>query len=143
MSLESNQDITKIPVHHPKTREVINVTIAAGPVIIRDGKVLLVRNNENLKFPGGTVRMGETYEEAMRREFREEMGSEVEISGEPITTSFRNSSNFYLLVHYPCRITNENFTPDSEIKEWGWFDINNIPKNSFPNVAEVLKQIEL
>jgi 8-oxo-dGTP diphosphatase len=53
-----------------------------GGVVVRDGKVLLIRRGkEPLKgrwvIPGGTVELGETLEQAVAREVREETGIEV------------------------------------------------------------------
>jgi mutator protein MutT len=60
------------------TRPVVGV----GGVVIHDGGVVLIRRGkEPLKgrwsVPGGTVELGETLEEAVVRELREETGLEV------------------------------------------------------------------
>ena len=46
-------------------------------VIIRDGKVLLQRDGTEYALVGGHVQMGETGEEAVVREFREELGADI------------------------------------------------------------------
>jgi 8-oxo-dGTP diphosphatase len=56
--------------------------VGVGGVVVRDGKVLLIRRGkEPLKgrwvIPGGTVELGETLEQAVAREMREETGIEV------------------------------------------------------------------
>ncbi len=53
--------------------------IAVGAVVIRDDKVLLVRrrdppNEGQWAIPGGSVRLGETLQEAAERDLREETG---------------------------------------------------------------------
>src|ERR1700761_8105482 len=60
--------------------------LAASVAIFRDGKVLLGERARSpgqglFSLPGGVVELGETLEEAARREVREETGLEVEISG--------------------------------------------------------------
>jgi 8-oxo-dGTP diphosphatase len=56
--------------------------VGVGAVVIRDGRVLLIRRGkEPLRgrwlVPGGTVELGETLQEAVVREVREETGLDV------------------------------------------------------------------
>jgi 8-oxo-dGTP diphosphatase len=62
------------------------VTTAEGvsALIVRDGRVLMVRRGKEpfegyWSLPGGRVEPGETPQEAVRREVREETGLEVEV----------------------------------------------------------------
>jgi 8-oxo-dGTP diphosphatase len=57
-------------------------SVGVGAVVIRDGRVLLIRRGkEPLRgrwlVPGGTVELGETLEEAVVREIREETALDV------------------------------------------------------------------
>ena len=57
------------------------VNIRAGAIILRDGKFLMVGSEKSdyLYSVGGRIRFGETAEEAVRREVREETGCELEV----------------------------------------------------------------
>ena len=65
-----------------KTIEVV------ATVIVRDRKVLCVQRPKNTKefvslkweFPGGKVEVGESREEALVREIREELSVDIEVS---------------------------------------------------------------
>jgi mutator protein MutT len=63
-------------------QEATRPSVGVGAVVIRDGRVLLIRRGkEPLRgrwlVPGGTVELGETLEEAVVREIREETALEV------------------------------------------------------------------
>ncbi len=58
-------------------------TVAVGGVVIYDGGVVLIRRGKQpllgeWSIPGGTLELGETLEEGLRRELKEETGLEVE-----------------------------------------------------------------
>jgi 8-oxo-dGTP diphosphatase len=80
--------------------------------VVRDasGRFLVARRapGQHLEglweFPGGTVEAGETAEEALARELREELGVTVEV-GAPITFSWhRDASREILLLFYRARL---------------------------------------
>ena len=57
------------------------------------------------EFPGGTVEQGESFDEALRRELREELGMEVEV-GSLFTTVDRAYTHFRMTLHvFHCRHT--------------------------------------
>ena len=58
--------------------------VAVGGIVVRDGRVLLVKRGREPSagrwtIPGGAVRLGERLQEAVARELREECGVEVEV----------------------------------------------------------------
>ena len=120
--------------------------IASGPVIIESGKVLLNREKkpygENLfMFPGGTVKNFDVpLEKECCRETKEEMGIEIEIL-RPLRTILTRRPGapelFVVLVHYLAKRLSA-ITPGADTIEWGWFDIQDLPKNCAPNVYEII-----
>lgn len=64
-----------------------NMTVVVAAIIERGGLVLVCRRREDgahplkWEFPGGKVELGESPEDALRRELREELGIAAEIGG--------------------------------------------------------------
>src|SRR5689334_17461611 len=60
------------------------IDVAAG-VIFSEGKILITqrRSDQHLgnlwEFPGGKVEMGESFEDCLKREIREELGIEISV----------------------------------------------------------------
>ena len=83
-----------------KTIEVV------ATVIVRDRKVLCVQRPKNTKefvslkweFPGGKVEVGESREEALVREIREELSVNIEVS-EFLMTVEHAYPDFHLTMH--------------------------------------------
>ena len=57
------------------------VNIRVGAIIIKDNKVLMVKNNRDDYYysVGGRIQFGETAEQAVKREVKEELGCEMEV----------------------------------------------------------------
>ena len=59
--------------------------VAVGAIVVKDGRVLLARRGKEpsrglWSVPGGAVRLGEELKAAAKREVREELGIEVELT---------------------------------------------------------------
>ena len=121
-----------------------NSIIASGPVIIEDNKVLLNKHGDDdfWKFCGGEVEdFNTSLEDNARREAREEMGIEIEISRplKPLMVK-RPDGSVVVLIHFLAKRLGE-IKPGPDIIEWNWFPIDNLPANCAPNIAEVLKNL--
>ena len=62
--------------------EFNHLVSCAALVTNQEGKILLVKSPwRGWEYPGGLIEPGETFQEALRREVREEAGVEIEITG--------------------------------------------------------------
>lgn len=125
------------------------VTIASGPVIIQDGKVLVDKHGEDTgwKFPGGKVRSGESFEEAALREVREELGIEVEIDSAPFVVAFMRerdgAQEHVILIHYRARIISGEPTPGRDVREFTWLSVDALPDDCMSNIRVAVKAFTL
>ena len=93
--------------HRPRASAPV---VVAAAVVIRDGCVLLTRRTEGQhlaglwEFPGGKLEDGESPEEALVRECREECGIEVEVAGILDVTHHRYPEKDVLLLFYRCEL---------------------------------------
>jgi ADP-ribose pyrophosphatase YjhB (NUDIX family) len=128
-----------------------NTIIASGPVIIENNKVLLNREIKSdgnaspyLMFPGGTVDdFSIPLENTAAREAKEELGIDIEIV-HPLRTLIvqrQDKEGIAILVHYLAKKIGD-ITPGQETVEWGWYDIDDLPKNCAQNVFEIIKDLK-
>lgn len=54
----------------------------------------LIRGREVVKFPGGGLELGEGLKDGLKREFKEELGIEIEVGNHFYTTDFFQASAF-------------------------------------------------
>ena len=129
-----------------------NSIIASGSVIIEeiDGKLCTLLNkhkktdtkpNPQWQFCGGEMEnFDQSLEETAKREVKEEMGIEIEIEKLiDVMLHKRDDGSIVILVHYLAKRIGE-IKPDEDIIEWKWFDINNLPGNSAPNIKPVIEE---
>jgi len=100
-----------------KTIEVV------ATVIVRDRKVLCVQRPKNTKefvslkweFPGGKVEVGESREEALVREIREELSVDIEVS-EFLMTVEHAYPDFHLTMHvFKCVLDQGEITLNEHV----------------------------
>lgn len=91
----------------------------AGLVRNREGKILLVNSPwRGWEYPGGLIEPGETFQEALHREIREEAGVEVEI--ERFVGICKNVEKDIVNIDFVCRYTGGELTTSEESTEVIW-----------------------
>jgi len=130
------------------------LNVRASGIIIHDNKILLHKNinEEHYALIGGRVAIGESSEEALKREVMEEMGKEVDII-EGLTTvenffQMKDSKYYEILFVHRLEFKNED---DKKILEtiknvegkdylrYEWIDIDEIEK--YPLKPKVIKDM--
>jgi ADP-ribose pyrophosphatase YjhB (NUDIX family) len=105
--------------------------VAAALPVDHDGRVILLRRGfepgQGLwTFPGGFVELGESVEEAARRETVEELGMAIEIDG--LVGVYSRAEERVVLIVYRARALGLPHT-SAEATEVRAFDVDNLPWN--------------
>ncbi|MDR2569760.1 MAG: NUDIX domain-containing protein [Oscillospiraceae bacterium] len=114
------------------------LVVGAGVIIYKDNMVLLQKRSDNLNWSnhGGSVNLGESVEDAAKRELKEETGliaNRLEFlniaSGEHMMYTYPNGDEVYIIeINYICNdYSGELLHSSDEVLELKWFDIDNLP----------------
>jgi 8-oxo-dGTP pyrophosphatase MutT (NUDIX family) len=120
----------------------MRIVIASGPVIIEKGKVLLDKHGKDKfwKFPGGRIRKRETLEECAIKRAKEELGISVKLTKPLKPMILWKEGDIIILIHYLAKRKGQ-IKPGKHVREYKWFDIKKLPKDTGPNINPVLKDI--
>lgn len=123
------------------------IKLKVGVAVVKQRKILLVREkgNDFWFVPGGQVNPGETLEEALKREIREELNCNLKSKG-LLGTYFEERpdmpGDFIAIVTYLAEIKGK-ITPATEIEEIGWFDVKEVLQISqAPNIPLTIEDLE-
>jgi ADP-ribose pyrophosphatase YjhB (NUDIX family) len=113
--------------------------VSCFAAIERDGHILLARRRDigwwNL--PGGGLERGETVDEALRRELREEIGAEVEIVR--LSGIYSKPRKDEVVLTFLCRLApgaEHALRTTDEVSEIGWFAPGDLPPDLLPKHRE-------
>lgn len=117
-----------------------------GAAIVRDGRVLCAKRDAKRQlagrweFPGGKIEAGESCEEALAREIREELGCEVAVGEHICTSEHEYPFGRVRLAVYWCRL--ETGEPSaSEHQELRWVEPGEMPSLTWPPADEAAVRI--
>jgi len=132
----------------------ITQRVAVRAVIIKDNKVLALRESQGYEggsqhgkydFPGGKVGIGESVHEALHREVREEIGTEVEILEPFYVDEWRPTVNGQPLqiigLFYYCNLLDENITLSKDHDEYKWIPLSEY--KDYPLVREKRRALDV
>lgn len=125
--------------------KLAKLTIASGPVIIEDGKVLLDKHGADdfWKFPGGRLTDSISMKDNAKLKAKAELGLEIDITTDPYILTLEkeddDTKEYIILIHYQAKRLGDDITPGSHIKEWAWHDINNLPDDCGPNIKAAVE----
>ena len=104
-----------------------SVSVAAA-IVRDDGRILAIRRRDNGHWepPGGVLELGESIEDGLRREVREETGLEVE--PEQLTGVYKNMARGVVALVFRCHATDGEPSTSAEAQELRWLDTNEVPE---------------
>jgi len=122
---------------------------SAYGVIVKSGKVLLLRNKSNGKywFPGGGVEVGEKIEKGLEREIIEETGLKVEIGEllltkenffyyEPLDEAYHAYLFFFKCKPLTGKLLSDESVNDLESEKPRWHKIKSLRKEDFGDLSD-------
>ena len=111
--------------------------VAVGVVVVKNSSVLLVRRGQEpskglWSVPGGLVELGETIEDAARREVTEETGISIKIkklldAADNIVRDDQGKIRFhYVLIDFLAQPLTSSVKPQSDASEARWVKFNEL-----------------
>lgn len=118
------------------------IQVVAG-IIYKDGKILIAKRNLHKdqggkwEFPGGKVEKGETNEEALKREIKEELDADIEVKEYVGENEFHYPEKDVKLIFYKANLISDRVKL-LEHEDYKWIKIEESSKYDF---AEADKKV--
>jgi 8-oxo-dGTP diphosphatase len=114
-------------------------------IIIQDGKLLMLlgKGYKELWTPGGKIDDGETDEECLRRELKEEIGvdlAELKFFKEYSNASFYHPENKIIERSYVIKIKGD-IKADAEIDSVVWLSLDDYHNKKFPMINHTQEEL--
>lgn len=125
------------------------VPVGLGLILVKDKQVLLARRKatngqDEYDSPGGALKRGESFKEAVARELAEECGTSVKIHKlRPLCTInyLRSYQTHAVGIGFTAEIkagVPVNMEPEKH-DNWGWYHMDSLPTPLFPPVAKYIE----
>ncbi len=125
--------------------------VGVGAIIVKEDKILLIKRayepNKGLwSIPGGLVRLGESLEEALKREVKEETGVSIEVKdvafvGEEIFKE-NDIKYHYIIVDFLAKIICGEFKAGSDAEAVKWFSFDEIGEECVEFVRKIVNKLK-
>lgn len=117
-------------------------TVGVRVILIRENQVLLVKHTyqDNWYLPGGGLKKGETFEQAIKREAFEEIGAKLlNLSLFGAYNNFFEKKNDSIII-FVSNEFNISGKTDNEIEQFAFFDINGLPEKASIGTKKRIKE---
>lgn len=127
---------------------------AVAAIILRDGEILLIRRGGEpgaglWSIPGGNVELGETLEEALKREVREETGLEIivgKLAGvhNLVVREAGRIRFHYVILDYFADVVSGEMCPASDVTDCRWVRLDELRQYRLTdNLITRLKEFQI
>ena len=140
---------TDYPVKAPR-KKIPHLVVGAAIVVNRKGQVLVAQRREKdmlgglWEFPGGKQESGETIQQCIARELKEELGIRVEV-GKRLVTVRHAYSHFTMDLHAHFAKTKSGRPRPIECQNFQWLDISSLRKRPYSKadlkIIDALEQL--
>lgn len=121
--------------------------VCVGSTIFRNKKILLVKrankpHAEHWTLPGGKVEVGESVQQALHREIKEECGIEINIKKLVDVIDYIEKDGVdrikfhYTIIDFESTYVSGEIMAASDVKEAGWFALEQIPGLEIPEITK-------
>ena len=127
------------------------IGVGCGALILNEkGEALLMKRGPKSKNeagfwskPGGAVELGESVEDAIRREIKEELGVDIELLAPLKFTDHRaQGGQHWIALNYTARVVKgePRIREPEKIAEIGWFSLDKLPAPLTQTTSEPIEE---